>query len=520
MMYWYLENVPNVKMFSLLALDKDPMWTDLGQTINGYMTNLSNNVIKRDWPQPEMPEPPDKPEPPIPGVKPKIVILKLAQEHQENVWVNAGAYAYKNYKRTITASLDDMLTMLFGGNIESYAIVVDPEQESQKEAIAALELHGFKYEILYDEDPGPSPRDDLFKYRPCDTDRVTQVFGANPKYYLPYGLPGHEGIDFGVGLNLPFYAVQDGEVVWASDKTGSGTVSNYGWHVYLKHNVNGTEFHTVYAHAKPNLPVMVGENVKAGEIVGFSGNTGISSGPHIHFGLLWVTDTGNGYPMWRFGQCIDPWPFLDGKDAPPSSIPDTIDLLNYIRGDGRLYEVINANGGSERFQTQIPNDGEFRQTKNANAEQLFFSSNSIYRGWDTSPSADRFYQLQNPKGSNMAKWLKRHMSIGETFATSLYVQFFNNDCSLSAPNSGHVTESRKLIKKFVTWTSRAGITLSNVVQIEWSGGETYFYAKGYGLVGWERTHQDPYTPAWSAISEIHAPGQRPDNEVILPGCLS
>ena len=31
-------------------------------------------------------------------------------------------------------------------------------------------------------------------------------------------------------------------------------------------------------------------------------------------------------------------------------------------------------------------------------------------------------------------------------------------------------------------------------------GEFYFYARGYGLVGWERQHQDPDTPAWSAIA--------------------
>jgi len=520
MMYWYLENVPNVKMFSLWALDKDPMWTDLGKTINGYMTNLSNNVIKRDWPQPAIPEPPDLPDLPLPGVKPKIVILKLAQEHMETEWVIAGSYAYQNYKRTITASLDDTLTMLFGGNVESYAIVVDPELESQKETIRELKANNFKYEVLYFKDNKPQPIDDLFKYRPCATDRVTQVFGANPQSYLPYGLPGHEGIDYGVSYGLPYYAVQEGEVVWASDRTGSGSLSNYGWHVYLRHEVKGVRFHTVYAHAKPNLPVSVGEKVLAGEIVGFSGNTGISSGPHIHFGLLWRSDTGNGYPMWRFGQCVDPWPFLEGKDAPPSPFPVTIDLLEYIKGDGRLYEMTNANGGSERFQTQAPSVDEFWQTKNGNAEQLFQTSNSIYRGWDTSPGEGRYYQLQEPKGTDMSRWLPRHMSVGQSFSVALWVQFYDWNCNPSEDNSGLVEDTRKFVKRYSQWTSRAGITLNDVIEIEWvSGGELYFYAKGYGLVQWMRKHQDPNTPAWSAISEIHAPGQRPDNKVILPGCL-
>jgi hypothetical protein len=59
---------------------------------------------------------------------------------------------------------------------------------------------------------------------------------------------------------------------------------------------------------------------------------------------------------------------------------------------------------------------------------------------------------------------------------------------------------------------RTGITLSDVVELLWvNGGERYFYAKGFGLVAWERLHQDPNTPQWSAVSEIHQAGQRPDN---------
>ena len=54
-----------------------------------------------------------------------------------------------------------------------------------------------------------------------------------------------------------------------------------------------------------------------------------------------------------------------------------------------------------------------------------------------------------------------------------------------------------------------GIELNDVIELEWvNGRERYFYAKNYGLVGWERKHDDPHTPPWSAISEIHQPGSR------------
>ena len=523
MLYWYIEHVPNVKMFSLWALDKDSMWKDLGLTINGYMDNLSNNVIKRDWPQPEMPKHPFPPiiDPPtIPNGKPRIVVLKMGQEHNADAWSAAAAYAYSHYKRTITASLDDMLSMLRSGNLLSYAIIADPEKPTQADAIKVLKMNDLNYRVIYIDDREPATRTDLFEYRPCDTNRVTQVFGANPENYAKYGIPGHDGVDYGVPSGGGFYSVQDGVVVHASNLRPSGGESAWGYHVIVKHIVEGLVFHTVYAHGQPNLLVKPGDQVKAGQRLARSGNTGNSFGYHLHFGLLWATDPGNGFPKWTYGYAMDPWPYLIDKKGPPSLIPEKFDLLDYIKGDGRLYEVSNSSGGMERFQTQTHPQDEFWQTKNDKAEQLFSSADAIYRGWDTSPGGNRWYQLQEPRGATKSKWLPRYMSIGETFSVSLWVQFFNWDCSRSEANSGLVLDARKLVAFHREWTSRAGITLYDVIQIEWvNGGETYFYACHYGLVGWERTHQDPNTPAWSAISEIHALGQRPNNKVILPSCI-
>jgi len=207
----------------------------------------------------------------------------------------------------------------------------------------------------------------------------------------------------------------------------------------------------------------------------------------------------------------------EGTTPPPSG--ETYDLLHYLKGDGRLYEVKNANGGQERFQTQVHNGGIFDQTKNNLAERLYVDGGIIYRGIDISPGGNRFYIQQEPKGNDRARWMPRDMKIGESFTVSLWVQFYNWDCSESAENTGSVTDTRTLVAHHPTWTSRAGITLNDVIQIEWdNGGETYFYARNYGLVGWERSHQDPNTPQWSAISEEHAPEQRPDNIVNWPNC--
>lgn len=196
----------------------------------------------------------------------------------------------------------------------------------------------------------------------------------------------------------------------------------------------------------------------------------------------------------------------------PNAGPDsaqTIDLLPYVKGDGRQYEIKNAWGSQERLQTQA-DGGNFYHVKNAQWEQFFHDNHFIYRDIDTSPGNNRFYRQKDddlPRGS---RWLRRHMAIGETHTQARRVQFFNKaDGSPSAQNSGDVTDTIKLVAHHARHRFHTGIELNDVIELEWvNGRERYFYAKNYGLVGWERKHDDPHTPPWSAISEIHQSGSR------------
>lgn len=497
---------PNIEGVSLWTAQRN--WGYVNQQVEALVPWLGYQAMSREW---EIEEPMSKI---------KFVEFIYPRNTSKETYDKITDEAWKEYKRSLGHSPDHAIAVLTSpmASDESYAVVWQPNEPEQQEAITKLETANVSYTTRFLEAIDPSVPD-ILTYRPCTTSRVTQPFGANPQNYIQFGLPGHDGIDYGVALGQPYHAVANGKVVWVSDRTGSGNLSNYGWHIYLYHHIDGYEFYTVYAHAYANPPVKVNEAVRAGQIVGYSGNTGVSTGPHLHFGLLWPSDTGNGYPMWRYGQVVDPAPFLEGKPAPPTTTIHRHDMLSYLRGDGRLYEVRNSLGSQERFQTWV-RGSEFRQTKNDLAEQLFFDTNYIYRGWDNSAGNNRWYQQQQPQGTDRAQWIPRYMAEGESFSVSLYVQFYNWDCSQSAGNSGAVTDTRKLVKKHNTWTSRAGIALNDVIEIEWvNGGETYFYARNFGLVAWEKTHQDPNTPEWSAISEIHDPGQRPDNVTRLPGCL-
>jgi murein DD-endopeptidase MepM/ murein hydrolase activator NlpD len=83
----------------------------------------------------------------------------------------------------------------------------------------------------------------------------------------------HEGIDIAVGEGTPVRAAAAGTVIYA------GWMSGYGNLVAVDH---GDGRSTAYAH-NSSLAVSVGQSVAVGEIVSYSGNTGNSTGPHVHF---------------------------------------------------------------------------------------------------------------------------------------------------------------------------------------------------------------------------------------------
>ncbi len=92
----------------------------------------------------------------------------------------------------------------------------------------------------------------------------------------------HNGLDIAVVTGTPVKAAADGKVTYSGDNGG------YGIMVIIDHG-NGVE--TRYAHHSRNA-VKVGQSVKRGEVIAYSGNTGNSTGPHLHFEIRY-----NGNPV-------------------------------------------------------------------------------------------------------------------------------------------------------------------------------------------------------------------------------
>jgi murein DD-endopeptidase MepM/ murein hydrolase activator NlpD len=99
----------------------------------------------------------------------------------------------------------------------------------------------------------------------------------------------HSGIDIGVPEGTSVHATASGVVEYAGDQR-----SGYGNVVYINHPGG---FITIYGH-NSRLLVTPGQSVKAGDVIALSGNTGYSSGPHVHYEIRYQS------------QVVDPAPFM------------------------------------------------------------------------------------------------------------------------------------------------------------------------------------------------------------------
>ncbi len=114
---------------------------------------------------------------------------------------------------------------------------------------------------------------------PVDSKRVTSGFGyrIHPIYNEERF---HHGIDIGGKMGLAVYATADAIVEFAGYTTGG-----YGNLVILSHNFG---FQSMYGHLQSDLKVRKGDFVKKGEIIGYLGNSGLSTGPHLHYEIRYI----------------------------------------------------------------------------------------------------------------------------------------------------------------------------------------------------------------------------------------
>ncbi len=110
---------------------------------------------------------------------------------------------------------------------------------------------------------------------PVDFARISSRFSNGRKHPILNKIRAHKGVDYAAPRGTPIKAAGDGRITLAGRKGG------YGNTVVIKH---GQRYQTLYAHMNGFAKgIRSGSNVKQGQIIGYIGTTGLSTGPHLHY---------------------------------------------------------------------------------------------------------------------------------------------------------------------------------------------------------------------------------------------
>lgn len=236
--------------------------------------------------------------------------------------------------------------------------------------------------------------------------RESQSFGANPDYYKQFGLAGHEGIDFATPTGTPILVATDGVVVRDFDDPVAGR--NYGIYVAVWDKIQNCA--TYYCHLASNV-VSVGQAVVKGQLLGYSNNTGNTTGPHLHFGLC-KTDaqgarinTDNGFSgfvnaddgriaQWNITNPTEPVkpPEITVPETPTDDEARAIDVLRFAFAN--LLEDDKYKGGNlEGFVRGMTEEHKNYADYEQKASQLNTLIEKWFKEWNLAEDPNKSHQV-------------------------------------------------------------------------------------------------------------------------------
>ena len=168
---------------------------------------------------------------------------------------------------------------------EEYEQMLDESEDAQAELMAEIakkekELSKAQYQekLAQEAAKGNAPSSNATWQCPVPYYTLTSAFGMRVHPVLGYARM-HNGIDMACAQGTPIYATRSGVVTVASFQAGGA-----GNYVSINH---GDGFSSIYMHMTHYI-VYVGQQVSKGQVIGYVGSTGISTGPHLHFGISYA----------------------------------------------------------------------------------------------------------------------------------------------------------------------------------------------------------------------------------------
>ena len=168
---------------------------------------------------------------------------------------------------------------------EEYEAMLEESEDAQSELMAEiakkekeLSQAQYKEKLAQQAAAGNAPSSNASWVCPVPYYTLTSAFGMRVHPVLGYARM-HNGIDMACAQGTPIYATRAGTVTVASFQAGGA-----GNYVSINH---GDGFSSIYMHMTHYI-VYVGQKVSAGQVIGYVGSTGISTGPHLHFGISYA----------------------------------------------------------------------------------------------------------------------------------------------------------------------------------------------------------------------------------------
>ena len=175
--------------------------------------------------------------------------------------------------RSLAAQKEEFELLLDDSEAKQDALMKEIAQKEKELANAQYEEKLAKLALQ-----GQNPPSNATWITPVSGYTITSAFGMRLHPVYKYALM-HNGIDMACPQGTPIYATRAGTVTTASYQAGGA-----GYYVSINH---GDGFSSIYMHMT-NYVVSSGQSVAAGQLIGYVGSTGVSTGPHLHFGVSYA----------------------------------------------------------------------------------------------------------------------------------------------------------------------------------------------------------------------------------------
>jgi len=219
--------------------------------------------------------------------------LKLALEEQKTrvettkddlEVYNAQLYSQKQIEDGQKAEKDYLLKQTKGQEQKYQQILSDIEEKQRQISEEIFEIEE-KMRLTLDPESVPSAHSGVLSWP--NEGLLTQGYGYTPYSKRLYKSGFHNGIDIAAGYGAPIRAARDGEIRAMGNSDSYCPGGAYGRWIAIKHDNNLT---TLYAHFSAFGNYGIGDTVKTGDIIGYEGSSGYSTGSHLHFGV-YVSNT-------------------------------------------------------------------------------------------------------------------------------------------------------------------------------------------------------------------------------------